>query len=121
MRQGASVYAVIACMAALALVTALWTLGPWPLGNSADTELRLRDLELRLAAATEKAREATEKAQELVAQFPQECSEFEVKRGQFKTLEDLERMNTIGWEGGQWTACTHLATYGLNFPSYYAR
>jgi SAM-dependent methyltransferase len=117
---------IMMCLATLALATGLWTLGSWQasLSHTADTET-LRDLEERLAAATEKIRELMagreRRTGELLGTVPHECSEFEVQRGQFKTLKDLEHMNQIGWEGGQWTACTHLATYGLNFASYYAR
>ena len=59
------------------------------LSHTADTGT-LRDLEERLAAATEKIRELMagreRRTGELLGTVPHECSEFEVQRGQFKTL-----------------------------------
>lgn len=58
-----------------------------------------------------------------VQQFlPIECQDFHVK--EFPTLTSLlenGKGSTMGNEGGEWSACTHIKLYGMNFASFFAR
>ena len=48
------------------------------------------------------------------------CAPFEVQV--FPTLEEIiKKKGSIGFEGGEWTACTHLKVYGLNLATYFLR
>lgn len=54
--------------------------------------------------------------------LPQECREFLVEK--FPTLEYLienGKTAAMGGNGGEWSACTHVKIYGMNFASFYAR
>jgi hypothetical protein len=50
--------------------------------------------------------------------IPASCESMHVKKFP-KFLEVLEK--DIGHDGGQWSACTHLHIYGINFELFLAR
>lgn len=53
---------------------------------------------------------------------PTSCADFLVKTGEFPTLESImATKGQMGHDGGEWTVCTHLRIYGMNFMPFYAR
>ena len=54
--------------------------------------------------------------------LPNACREFQVQ--EFPTLTSLienGKDSSMGEEGGEWSACTHIKLYGMNFASFFAR
>jgi len=54
--------------------------------------------------------------------LPSECKKFLVE--EFPTLTSLleqDKDASMGTEGGEWSACTHIQIYGMNFASFFAR
>ena len=54
--------------------------------------------------------------------IPNECRDFLVK--DFPTLASLLEQgkdSSMGGKGGEWSACTHIKLYGMNFASFFAR
>ncbi len=54
--------------------------------------------------------------------IPSECRDFLVK--EFPTLTSLLEQgkdSSMGGKGGEWSACTHIKVYGMNFASFFAR
>jgi SAM-dependent methyltransferase len=54
--------------------------------------------------------------------IPRECRDFLVK--EFPTLTSLLEQgkdSSMGGKGGEWSACTHVKLYGMNFASFFAR
>ena len=54
--------------------------------------------------------------------LPRECRDFLVE--EFPTLTSLIEKGknaSMGGKGGEWSACTHVKLYGMNFASFYAR
>ena len=54
--------------------------------------------------------------------LPEECHEHVVR--DFPTLTSLleeGKDSSMGHQGGQWSACTHIQIYGMNFAAFFAR
>lgn len=54
--------------------------------------------------------------------LPDECHEHVVR--DFPTLTSLlekGKDSSMGHQGGQWSACTHIQIYGMNFAAFFAR
>lgn len=50
--------------------------------------------------------------------LPAECHSFV---SDYEQLPVLSETTLMGESGGEWSPCTHLATYGLNFSPFFAR
>ncbi len=54
--------------------------------------------------------------------IPNECKNYHVK--EFPSLTSLLEQgkdSSMGGKGGEWSACTHIKMYGMNFASFFAR
>ena len=56
------------------------------------------------------------------ASFPKSCDNYYVKSGSFPSIKEImKQKGSPGFQGGHWSACTHLTNYGLHFMPFFAR